>query len=102
ESGLNEIFRLRLPAVLEIQAGLNQPRYATLKGIMQAKRKEIATPTPAELGLAAEEVGASGSTLEVLSVALPESGGGAQILEGDPDTVARILVEKLQKEARVL
>ncbi len=102
EGGLNEIFRLRLPAVLEIQAGLNQPRYATLKGIMQAKRKEIATPTPAELGLAAEEVGASGSTLEVLSVALPESGGGAQILEGDPATVARILVEKLQKEARVL
>ncbi len=102
ESGLNEIFRLRLPAVLEIQAGLNQPRYATLKGIMQAKRKEIATPTPAELGLADEEVGASGSTLEVLSVALPESGGGAQILEGDPATVARILVEKLQKEARVL
>ncbi|MEE8277949.1 MAG: electron transfer flavoprotein subunit beta/FixA family protein [Thermoanaerobaculia bacterium] len=102
EGGLNEIFRLRLPAVLEIQAGLNQPRYASLKGIMQAKRKEIATPTPAELGRAAEEVGASGSTLEVLSVALPESGGGAQILEGDPATVARILVEKLQKEARVL
>ena len=102
ESGLNEIFRLSLPAVLEIQAGLNQPRYASLKGIMQAKRKEIATPAPGDLGLESGDLGASGSTLEVLSVALPESGAGAQFLEGDPAAVAQALVEKLQKEARVL
>ena len=46
-----------LPAVLEVQAGINHPRYASLKGIMQAKRKEIAEPTPADLGLDAERVG---------------------------------------------
>ena len=102
EAGMNEIFRLGLPAVLEIQAGLNKPRYASLKGIMQAKRKEIAPVSVSDIGLSADEVGAAGSRLEVLSVALPESGKAAQIIEGDPAEAARILVEKLRKEARVL
>ena len=102
EAGMNEIFRLSLPAVLEIQAGLNKPRYASLKGIMQAKRKEIAPVSLADLGLSADVVGSSGSKLEVLSIALPETGEAAQMIEGEPAEVARILVEKLQKEARVL
>jgi len=102
EAGLNEIFELALPAVLAIQAGLNKPRYASLKGIMQAKRKEIAQVTPSDLGLSPEEVGAMGSGLEVLSVAFPEVSEAAQIIEGEPAEAARVLVEKLQKEARVL
>ncbi len=102
ESGVNEISRVTLPAVLEIQAGINHPRYASLKGIMQAKKKEIAAPSPADLGLTPAEVGAAGSRLEIVSVAFPESGKGAQILSGDAKTAAVALVEKLQKEARVL
>ncbi len=102
ESGMNEISRLRLPAVLEIQAGLNSPRYASLRGIMQAKRKEIAVVVPADLGLDDDQVGEAGSKLEVLSVAFPETGDTAQIFEGDPQDAARQLVEKLQREARVL
>ena len=99
---MNEIFRLSLPAVLEIQAGLNTPRYASLKGIMQAKKKEIRAVGPDDLGLDAASVGAAGSRLRIVSVAFPESGGGAEMLEGDPAEVARLLVEKLRKEARVL
>jgi electron transfer flavoprotein beta subunit len=102
ESGINEISRVRLPAVLEIQAGINHPRYASLKGIMAAKKKEIAAMTPADLGLDGSQVGAAGSRLEVVSVAFPQSGAGAQILEGDAKAAAARLVEKLQKEARVL
>ena len=102
ESGMNEIFRVRLPAVIEVQAGINHPRYASLKGIMKAKRKPIDRPTPADLGLNVEDLGSSGSRVEILEVAFPESGGGAQILEGDAATAAKALVEKLQKEARVL
>ncbi len=102
ESGTNEIFRVALPAVLEIQAGINHPRYASLKGIMQAKKKPIDEVAPADLGLDASELGAAGSRLEILSVAFPASGEGAQMIEGPPAEAARILVEKLQKEARVL
>jgi hypothetical protein len=40
--------------------------------------------------------------LEILSVALPEVGKGAEILQGEPAEAAKALVEKLQKEARVL
>ncbi len=102
ESGMNEIFRLQLPAVIEVQAGLNHPRYASLKGIMQAKRKPIDRPSPADLGLDPATLGAAGSRLEITGVAFPESGAGAQMIEGDAATAARILVEKLRTEARVL
>ncbi len=102
ESGLNELLRIELPAVIEVQAGINQPRYASLRGIMQAKKKEIASPAPAEIGLEPHEVGLAGSRLEVLGVAFPEAGAGGQMLEGEPEAVARELVEKLQREAKVL
>src|SRR5579864_4077137 len=102
ESGVNEVSRVALPAVLAIQAGINHPRYASLKGIMQAKKKEIAVLSPADLGLDPAELGAAGSRLEVLSVAFPSAGEGAQILEGDPKTAAAALVQKLRQEARVL
>ncbi|MDH3255969.1 MAG: electron transfer flavoprotein subunit beta/FixA family protein [Acidobacteriota bacterium] len=102
ESGVNEIFNLTLPAVIQVQAGINRPRYASLKGIMQAKRKEITEISPSTLALDAGVVGVSGSAIEVVSVFFPESGGGAQIIQGEPAEAARQLVEKLQKEARVL
>jgi electron transfer flavoprotein beta subunit len=102
ESGVNEVSRVALPAVLAIQAGINHPRYASLKGIMQAKKKEIAVLSPADLGLDPAELGAAGSRLEVLSVAFPAAGEGAQILEGDAKTAAAALVQKLRQEARVL
>lgn len=102
ESGMNEIARLPLPAVLEVQAGINHPRYASLKGIMAAKKKEIAEVTAAGLGLDPATVGAAGSRLAIVSVSLPESGKGAQMIEGDPQAAARALVGRLQKEARVI
>jgi len=102
ESGMNEIFRVELPAVLEIQAGINHPRYASLKGIMQAKKKPIEAKSAADLGLDASAVGAAGSRLEIVSVAFPESGEGAELIDAPPEEAAKLLVEKLQKEARVL
>ncbi len=102
ESGMNEIVRVQLPAVLEIQAGIDHPRYASLKGIMAAKKKEIAEVGPGDLGLDPGQVGAAGSRLEIVSVALPDSGAGAQMLAGDPKQQAAALVEKLRTEARVL
>jgi electron transfer flavoprotein beta subunit len=102
ESGVNELVRLALPAVIEVQAGINQPRYASLKGIMQAKKKEMASRSAADLGLAEAEVGAAAARLETLAVFFPETGDAAEIFEGDASESARLLVEKLKKEARVL
>jgi electron transfer flavoprotein beta subunit len=102
ESGTNEILRLKLPAVVEVQAGINHPRYASLKGIMAAKKKPVAEWTPADLGLAPDSIGAAGSRVEIVSVGFPEAGAGAQIFEGDAKSAAATLVDRLRKEAKVL
>src|SRR5688572_15707449 len=102
EAGKNEIFRLKLPTVLEVQAGINHPRYASLKGIMQAKRKEITSLSRADLGIAETEAGAAGSRVEILGVDFPRAGAGAKILEGDVATTTQQLVELLRTEARAL
>jgi electron transfer flavoprotein beta subunit len=102
ESGVNEILRVALPAVIEVQAGINQPRYASLKGIMAAKKKPVSEPAPEELGLGADSVGAAGSRIEILSVGFPDAGAGAQIFEGDVKVAAATLVAKLRQEARVI
>jgi electron transfer flavoprotein beta subunit len=102
ESGTNEVLKLALPAVLEVQAGINHPRYASLKGIMAAKKKPIDVVSPADLGLDASAVGAAGSRVQIVSVGFPQTGGGAQIIEGDAKAAAKTLVERLQNEARVL
>ena len=60
------------------------------------------TELVADLGLEASQVGAAGSRVEIVSVAFPEAGEGAQMLEGDAQQVAALLIEKLQREARVL
>ena len=50
EGGIEEV-RFALPAVVAAQKGLNEPRYASLKGIMAAKKKAIAMKTPADAGV---------------------------------------------------
>ena len=102
EGGMNERLRLPLPAVIEVQAGINHPRYASLRGIMQAKKKPIESLSTEELGVDAQSVGSSGAGTEIVSVGFPPSGEGAEILEGDAADAAKRLVEKLKKEARVL
>ena len=102
ESGKNELLRIKLPAVIEVQAGINHPRYASLKWIMAAKKKPIVEASPGELGLDPHAVGAMGALVELVGVKSPSSGAGAEILPGDAATAAKALVEKLRNEARVL
>src|SRR4029079_7142569 len=102
ESGKNELLRIQLPAVIEVQAGINQPRYAALKGIMAAKKKPLAEVSPSDLGLDPNTLGATGALVELVGVRSPSSGGVAQILPGDPAAAAKALVEKLRNEARVI
>jgi electron transfer flavoprotein beta subunit len=84
-----------LPAVLTIQSGINQLRYATLKGIMAAKKKEIRKAAPS---LAS---GASAGKQKIVSLYVPEKGKKTQILGGTPAEAAKELVKKLREEARV-
>lgn len=92
-----------LPAVISTQKGLNEPRYASLPGIMKAKKKPLETKTLADLGLDAAEVGAAGSLIEVLSMTPPPAREGGKVVEGDtPEDKAAALADLLMNEAKVV
>jgi electron transfer flavoprotein beta subunit len=93
EGGWFQWMTLPLPALLTIQSGINQLRYATLKGIMAAKKKEIRKVAPAP--------GAS-SGPKVLSVYFPQKGKKTFMVPGSPADAAKALVQKLRDEARVI
>src|SRR5262249_1917206 len=99
ERGWFQWVRLPIPALLTIQSGINQLRYATLKGIMAAKKKEIRDVKAADLGLTAEDLKPA-QTVE--RAYLPEKTKRTEMLEGKPAEVAAKLVEKLRFEARVM
>ena len=93
EGGWFQHVTLPLPAVLTIQSGINQLRYATLKGIMAAKKKPI-QPVAAPAGLAARQT--------VVRLAVPEQTKQTTRLTGTPAEAARALVQRLRDDARVL
>ena len=93
EGGWFQWIAMPLPAVITIQSGINQLRYATLKGIMAAKKKEIrAVAAPA--GAAARQT--------IQAVYLPEKTKQTQMIAGSPADAAAELVRVLRDEARVL
>jgi electron transfer flavoprotein beta subunit len=93
---------LDVPAVLTVQYGINQPRYASLKGIMAAKKKELRLLGAKDLGFDPTEVGSEGSALEVRDLVLPEQRSEVQMIGGTPAEAAGRLVELLRREAKVL
>jgi electron transfer flavoprotein beta subunit len=93
EGGWFQWVTMPLPAALTIQSGINQLRYATLKGIMAAKKKEIRKMTPSA---------SSAPTQKIVSLYLPEKGKKTQIISGSPAEAAKELVRKLREEARVI
>ena len=96
EAGWFQWVELPLPAVLSIQSGINKPRYATLKGIMAAKKKEIATVQRASLGIP------DSPTQRVERIYVPQKTKKTEFITGQPKEIAAKLIEKLRHEARVL
>ena len=87
EGGLVELVRISLPALLTVQTGINEPRYATLRAIKQAREKPMEVRSLTDVGLDAGQIAAaSGSHRRRL--AHPERGEGAQILDGSTAEVA--------------
>jgi electron transfer flavoprotein beta subunit len=93
EGGWFQWVSMPLPAVLTIQSGINQLRYATLKGIMSAKKKEIRK---------AAHVPAEPPTQKILSLYVPEKQKKTELISGSPSEAAKMLIKKLREEARVI
>ena len=96
EAGWFQWMECPLPAVLTIQSGINKVRYATLKGIMAAKKKEIATIARESLGVDAAP------TQKIERIYVPQKTKQTEMLSGPPKEAAAKLIEKLKHEARVL
>jgi electron transfer flavoprotein beta subunit len=93
EGGWFQWVEMPLPAVITIQSGINQLRYATLKGIMAAKKKDIrkaaAPPAPAP-------------RQKIVSLYIPEKAKKTQIIGGSAAEAAKELVRRLREDARVI
>ncbi len=97
ESGWYQWYAMPTPALLTIQSGISQIRYATLKGIMAAKKKEIKEVSP-NAGIAGKP-----SHQRIEKIYLPQKSKQTQFLgDGDAKKGAVELAEKLRSEARVI
>ena len=88
EGGLVDVVEVDTPALLTIQTGINEPRYATLRAIKQAEEKEIDVRQPGELGQPA---------YAVRKMFVPPKGEGAEMLDGGAAEVAQRIKEIVQE-----
>ena len=95
EGGVEELSEVDLPAVFTIQTGINEPRYASLRGIRQAQQKPLELETPADLGVDIE------SALALSSLSVPETESDVTYFEGSPDEAAAQLATFLKEEKGV-
>jgi electron transfer flavoprotein beta subunit len=97
--GARETWETSLPAVVSAQKGLNEPRYASLKGIMAAKKKPVEVKDAAALGL---EAVALAPKVRVVALELPPARAAVRMIEGDADAQVKELLRLLNEEAKVI
>lgn len=97
--GGREIVEGSLPAVFTAQKGLNVPRYASLKGIMAAKKKQIAVRTLDSMGLPTDILK---PRILIESITLPPSRPPGKILKGEVSEVVPQLLKLLHEEAKII
>lgn len=98
EGGLIEVLEMKLPAVLAVQTGINEPRYASMIGIKRASSKEIRVLDCSGLGLSDKDTGEQGSSTAIERLYVPPRTRQAEIIKGSADEVtakmAQIIKEK--------
>jgi electron transfer flavoprotein beta subunit len=91
EGGLVDVCEVETPALLTIQTGINEPRYATLRAIKQAEQQEIEVVTPGEIGSPAARI---------RRMFIPPKGEGAEMLGDDPAEVATKIRQIVEERLR--
>jgi len=92
-----------LPALITTQKGLNEPRYASLPGIMKAKKKPFDEKALSDLGLDAAEFGEGARKVKILEITPPPAREAGKIVEGEtPQEKAAGLAKLLHDEAKVI
>jgi len=102
EGGAQEVLDIDLPAVIAVTKGINEPRYASLPGIMKAKQKKVDEPAPSALNLDANAVGEKGAKSKVVKYALPPERKAGKIIQSDFPQNVQDLVKLLREEAKII
>ncbi len=97
EGGIDEVAKIRFPALFTIQTGINEPRYVSIMGIRKASKKELIVKNIEELELSQDDL-----TLQtrIEEVFLPPETEGAEMIEGDPASIAEAII-RIMKEKGV-
>ena len=97
EGGAKEILEVEFPVMITANKGLNTPRYASLPGIMKAKKKVIQ-----EMNLSDLEVDVNDIKVKYINFELPPDRPAVQMIAGEPQEQALKLVQLLRQEAKVI
>jgi len=101
EGGLEEIVEVKLPAVLSVQTGINEPRYVSILGIRKAMKKEINILGLAETGLSENDVGEAGSWIKIEKMFVPPVEKQAEFIKGTPEEVAARIAEIIKSRGLI-
>jgi electron transfer flavoprotein beta subunit len=99
--GQNLVLESSIPVLITAQKGLNEPRYASLPGIMKAKKKPLEKKTISDLGLDSSQVGEGARKLNIIEIIPPPQRQSCKIIDGEtPEEKAAELARMLHEEAR--
>jgi electron transfer flavoprotein beta subunit len=101
EGGLEEQVEVKMPALLSVQTGINEPRYVSIMGIRKAMQKEIKLMTLADTGLTENDVGVAGSWLKIETMYVPPVEKQAEFIKGSPDEIAARITEILKSRGLI-
>ena len=93
---------VRLPLLITVVKEINEPRPASFKGKLRAKKAEIRTLSLQDLGLTPESVGLTGSPTRVMKIFSPPKPTGGKVFNGDTQTAVAALINELQEAGLVL
>ncbi|MEM2465089.1 MAG: electron transfer flavoprotein subunit beta/FixA family protein [Candidatus Bathyarchaeia archaeon] len=96
EGGLMERLEVKMPALLTIQSGINEPRYVSIIGVRRAMQKEIKVLGLADIGLNESDVGYAGSWITIEKLYIPPAEKRAEFIKGSPDEIGRKIVDILR------
>jgi electron transfer flavoprotein beta subunit len=97
-----QVIEVQLPAVIVVTSGLGALRYATLKGIMAAAKKQPVVWKPADIGLEAGQAGAAGRRSKLEKLFQPVKEGKCEMIEGDTPAEAGAKLAGRLREAKLL
>jgi electron transfer flavoprotein beta subunit len=97
-----EVLEMELPGVVTVNDSLNEPRLASMRGIMMAKKKPLEEIELDAIGVSADMSGAQGSMTEILQFDKPESRKEGKSFEGDETETVKQAMDLLVSEAKFL